>query len=360
MRVNQLVVSMLLLCNALAQAQGFIPLSEEDIARLGIVFAPVTNLDRQSGNRYPATVINSPESASDVVVPFQGTLERWHAVPGETVGIGQLLATLRSQEVVDLQNRWLAAYSEIELAEYMVERNRQLYEKGIVARQRLEEAEHDLSQVRTALNSLTGILARGGHNDQSLARLMDSPEDFGLFTLRAPIGGTLTARSINAGQTAEKYQVVASLGSGAQPWLRARVPARYADRLQPGRVLNLSSVSASVTLRYRDFSVHETTQTIEVLAEFNQPVDYLPGQVLNLILPASEAGMLVPGDAVVHSGDNTVVFVRTVDGVEARVLDLEPAGSNYVAGPQLRVGDQLVIQGASVLKGVQLGLGQDE
>jgi hypothetical protein len=70
--------------------------------------------------------------------------------------------------------------------------------------------------------------------------------------------------------------------------------------------------------------------------------------------------MLVPGDAVVHSGDNTVVFVRTVDGVEARVLDLEPAGSNYVAGPQLRVGDQLVIQGASVLKGVQLGLGQDE
>lgn len=360
MRVNQLVLPVLLFCGAFAQAQDFIPLSEEDIARLGIVFAPVTNLDRQSGNRFPATVINSPESASDMVVPFQGTLERWHVVPGETVGTGQLLATLRSQEVVDLQNRWWAAYSEIELAEYMVDRTRQLFEKGIVARQRLEEAEHDLAQVRTELNSLTGILARGGHDIQTLAELTDKPEQFGVFTLRAPVGGTITARSINAGQTAEKYQVIASLGSGAQPWLRARVPARYAERLQPGRVLNLAGVSESVSLRYRDFSVHETTQTVEVLAEFNQAVNYLPGQVLNLILPASEAGVLVPGDAVVHSGDDTVVFVRAVDGVEARVLDLEPAGSNYVAGPQLRVGDQLVIQGASVLKGIQLGLGQDE
>ncbi|MCB1670945.1 MAG: efflux RND transporter periplasmic adaptor subunit [Pseudomonadales bacterium] len=360
MRTAWLTYSVLLLLAGGSRAQEFIPLDDNDLARLGLVFAPVTEPDRRSGSRFPATVINSPESASEVAVPYQGTLERWHAAPGDRVMAGQSLATLRSQEVLDLQNLWLTTSAEHEHAGFFLNRDTQLFEKGIISGQRLQETEHELHRMTIELNSLTGALARAGFDVPALEALVENPERLGVYTLRAPVSGILTKRSLMAGQYADKFQVVAALGSGGDPWLRASVPARYASRIEAGQVLSLAGVAETVTVRFREQAVHETTQTLEVLAEFNEPMDYLPGQILSLVIPAAASGVLVPGDAVVHSGEDTIVFVRTSGGVEARILDLEPAGSNYVAGPSLRVGDQLVIQGAAVLKGVQLGLGRDE
>lgn len=360
MRITPLLLLAHWMLGVVAHGQEFIPLTEADIARLGIVFAPLTQLDRQSGNRFPATVINSPESVSEVIAPFQGTVERWHVAPGQTVGAGQLLATLRSQQVLDLQNSWLGSLIEAEHAAFLLERDTQLFEQGIIARQRLQETEHEFEQAQIELNRLTGTLARAGFTEQTLQELADTPAQLGVYGLRAPSGGMLTSRSRVAGQPVEEYQSVATLGGAGQPWLRASVPARYAAELQAGKVLSVAGYPVTVTLRYRDLAVDESSQTVEVLAEFDSSVDFLPGQVLNLVVPPVDAGVLVPGSAVVHSGEDTVVFVRSQEGVEARVVPLEPAGGNYVAGAQLRVGDQVVIQGAAVLKGVQLGLGQDE
>ncbi len=360
MRKAWLTFTLLAMASTLVQSQEIIPLTVDDIARMGIVFAPVTDPDRQSGSRFPATVINSPEAVSQVVLAYPGTIERWYVMPGEAVSKGQRLADLHSQEVLDLQNRWLTASAEQEHAEFMVARDTQLFEKGIISRQRLLETEHDLHRVTIEVVSLSGALARAGFDRPSLEKLADDTERLGVFRLLSPAHGILTTRLLTVGQYAGKYQVVASLGADDQPWLRARVPARYAGGIEPGDVLSLAGVPVQLTVRSRELAVHETTQTLEVLAEFNSPVNYMAGQVLSLVLPASSPGVEVPGNAVVHSGEETVVYVRTANGVEARVLNLEPAGGNYVAGSGLRAGEQLVIQGAALLKGVQLGLGEDE
>jgi len=341
-------------------AQEFIPLTEEDIARIGIVFAPVVSPDRQSGNRFPAAVINSPESVSEVVMLFQGMLERWHVSPGDYVHESQVLAEMRSQEVLELQNQWLSAKAELEQAEFLLNRDRSLLEQGIVARQRLQETERIATHARIDLNALSGTLARVGFDTETLEALELSPERLGLFNLQAPNDGFLTSRTIMPGQFADKYQVVGTLGGGERSWLRAEIPVRYTKNIEPGVMLSIGGVAETVTVRYRELAVQESTQTLEVLAEFNSSADYLPGQILNLVIPPAESGALIPGAAVVHSGDQTIVYFEAAGGVEARVLDLEPAGSNYVAGPEVRIGDQVVIQGAAVLKGIQLGLGQSE
>ncbi|MBT8146878.1 MAG: efflux RND transporter periplasmic adaptor subunit [Gammaproteobacteria bacterium] len=360
MRLRTLMLLVFCAQLAVATAQEFIPLTEEDIARLGIVFAPVSSPDRQSGNRFPATVVNSPESVSEVVMPFLGTLERWYVAPGARVHEGQVLADIRSQEVLELQNQWLTAKAELEQAEFLLSRDRTLLEQGIVSRQRLQETERIATHARIDLNALGGILDRAGFDAETLESLEHNPERLGVFGLNAPRSGYLTARAVTPGQYAEKYQPVATLGGNEQPWLKAAIPVRYVRNIEPGNILNLGGLKETVIVRFRELTVQESTQTVEVLAEFNEPVSYLPGQILNLILPPAASGILIPGNAVVFSGDQTVAHFRTAGGVEARVLDLEPAGSNYVAGPTVHSGEQVVIQGAAVLKGVQLGLGQDE
>ena len=360
MRFQHLMPWILIALTTAVNAQGFIPLTEQDIARIGLVFAPVGSSDRQSGNRFPATVVNSPESVSEVVMPFQGVLERWFVNPGEYVHGAQVLAEIRSQEVLELQNQWLTAKAELEQAEFLLSRDRALLEQGIVSRQRLQETERIATHARIDLDALSSILDQAGFNAEILEALERNPEGLGLFGLEAPKSGYLTARTTTPGQFVQKYQAIATLGGNEQPWLRIDIPVRYARALEPGVVLSLGGLSETVTVRFRELIVKESTQTVEVLAEFNGPASYLPGQVLNLVVPPADGGALIPGNAVVYTGDQTIVYFRTTGGVEAKVLDLKPAGSNYIAGPEVRIGDTLVIQGAAVLKGIQLGLGQGQ
>jgi hypothetical protein len=43
--------------------------------------------------------------------------------------------------------------------------------------------------------------------------------------------------------------------------------------------------------------------------------------------------------------------------VESRVLDLQPFGSDYLAIAGIDAGAEVVVRGAALLKGIQLGLG---
>jgi len=360
MRLQNLMPWILMVLTTAVNAQEFIPLTDEDIMRIGLVFAPVGSPDRQSGNRFPATVVNSPESVSELAMPFQGVLERWYVSTGEYVHEAEVLAEIRSQEVLELQNQWLTAKAELEQADFLLSRDRTLLEQGIVSRQRLQETERVATHARIDLDALGSILDQAGFDAEALEALERNPEKLGVFGLQAPKAGYLTARSITPGQYAQKYQAIGTLGGSEQPWLRVDIPVRYAIALEPGDILSLAGLSETVTVRFRELTVEEITQTIEVLAEFNTLVSYLPGQVMSLVVPPAEDGALIPGNAVVYSGDQTIVYFRAAGGVEAKILDLEPAGGNFFAGPEVRVGDQVVIQGAAILKGIQLGLGQSE
>ncbi|MDP2283257.1 MAG: efflux RND transporter periplasmic adaptor subunit, partial [Pseudohongiella sp.] len=105
-----------------------------------------------------------------------------------------------------------------------------------------------------------------------------------------------------------------------------------------------------------------TNQTLGILAEFDadNSAPMLPGQLVTLILPPADRGVRVPAEAVVHAGEETTVYVRTTNGAEARVLQLTPSGRHYIAADGLRVGEEVVVQGTAVLKGIQLGLGGTE
>ncbi len=83
----------------------------------------------------------------------------------------------------------------------------------------------------------------------------------------------------------------------------------------------------------------------------------LPGQLVTLRLAAGSTGVLVPADAVVRTGDASIVYVRQPGGVEARTLQLRVHGSDYLAESGVSAGEEVVVRGAALLKGIQLGLG---
>ncbi len=335
-------------------------LSQEDIERHGIEFAPVAGLDARTGTRVPASVINSPQRQSAIIAPYAGTLENWRVAPGAEVAAGAVLASLRSQQIVDIQQQWLGANTLLAQARFERQKDRQLFDAGIIAAGRLKQTQADYNKVRFQQAALTEKLQQAGFSQAALKQLRSGDISPGIYFIVAAFDGRLGQRNFDTGDYIPANSRVAALQESTLPWIRAHIPTSLAMDLQVGQTLSVDSTDDHLTLKQKDLQVNLSTQTLEILAQFNQPTTLMTGQIVALVLPPSESGVLVPASAVVHTGDETSVFVRTPTGVEVRQLELHPVGRHYRAAQGISIGEELVVSGAALLKGMQLGLGGGE
>lgn len=345
-----------------ARAQETIRLTADDLQRMAIVFAPVQAVAGSDGNRVPATVISPPDVSGTLNAMFSGMLQSWHVDTGAEVSAGQLLATLRSEDLLDAQQTFLDAVIALSHADAALMRDQQLFDEGIIAGQRLQASRRDQQLAAIAESGARRRLASAGFGDSDLTQLQNGSQPLGIYQLRAPAPGTISQRLLPAGAQVSDGDALVSLRGDNQLWINARVPARLSRNLDTGSQLALADSAATLTLRQIDRQIDTDSQTLGILAEFDTGTDtaFIPGEIVTLILPPAATGVRVPADAVVHAGDETTVYVRTADGAEARVLQLTPSGRHYIAVDGLSAGEHVVVQGTSVLKGIQSGLGGTE
>jgi len=343
----------------LGWTQDAIDLKPADVSRLGIVFAPARVADGASGPRFPATFISSPEGASNVTALYAGIIEAWRRGPGDEVKAGDVLAVIQSPDVLRLHQDHRSAMLALESARFELNKDEKLLAGGMISAQRLNQTRRAHDQAVFAEQAAAEYLRRIGFTAERLRARPGGSGEFGRYDVLAPAAGVLTRRKGAVGDYVEANASVADLRTGGA-WIRIQVPARSAAALRVGQELKVSRTNERPVLRQKEFTIDGHSQSVAILAEFTGATDYLPGQVIGVELPPPPGAVLVPGSAVVHSGDETTVFVRTPAGIEARVLPLVPMGSDYLARSGLAAGEELVVQGAALLKGIKAGLGQDE
>lgn len=352
------LVLLALLCGSTLplSAQELIPLDAATVNRLGLVFMPVTAPDTSTGARFPANVTASPRTESEVHALHGGVLESWQVQAGQQVAAGTVLAIVRSPDVLALQQEWVAAQAADQNASYALERDQSLFDQGVIARQRLQESERQAREARFTLQALQAALEQAGFSAQELLALQSEGRELGRYRIKAAIGGIVAHLDHRAGDMIEAGAAVVAV-TGDTLWISAELPAALAARVAVGQTLRLADTGAALLVQQKEQALDDQTQTVGVLAEFTDPVTLLPGQIVTLLLPPQADGIVVPADAVVRNGADTVVFVKVAQGVESRVLSLQPLGPDYLARDGLEVGDEVVVRGASVIKGITLGLG---
>ena len=130
--ISLLSLTLLGTLHASASAQDMIRISDDDIARMGVVFNPVVRSGNDTGNRFPATVINSPDTATTLSSTVSGRIDRWYLQAGEPVTAGTVLATVRSQEILALQNAWIEAVTALESADFLLSKDQTLFDTGVI------------------------------------------------------------------------------------------------------------------------------------------------------------------------------------------------------------------------------------
>lgn len=299
----------------------------------------------------PARLVWNEEKTQRIYPAFAGRVTRIGADVGQTVGAGQVLAQLASPDFGAAQADTSRAQAEATLLRKTLQRQRELFEAGVLARKDLELAEADSARAEAevaraqARTSLYGSVA--GVNQQ--------------LGLRADIHGTVVERNINPGQEVRPDSTSTPLFVVSDPsTLWAQIDAHEADvrELRPGTKIRLQvPVLGDQAFDARVTAVTDQidpgTRTIKVRAAVDNPKRLLKSEMLARAHYQRnvDASVEVPASAVFLRGKHHYVFVQTAAGVFApRDVKLTHEGAQKVlVGTGLQAGEQVVSENGLLL-----------
>lgn len=257
-----------------------------------------------------------------------GFVERLHVrATQDRVALGAPLADIYVPS-------WVAAQEEYLAVARMAEQDPQLATLRDAAEQRMRQAGMSPAQIQRVVRS--GSL---------------QPR----FTLTAPLAGVVTELMVSEGATVMPGMSLLRLQGTATVWTEGQVPESQAAQLQPGIEVSATSPAApgqTFTGRLQALlpSVDPATRTIKARLELANPQGRLvPGMFVQMRFanPGARNVLLLPSDAVIHTGQRSVVMLAEGEGrfspVEVRTG--REAGDQTEILQGLQVGQKVVRSG---------------
>ena len=339
---------------------GAVQLSPEVMQEFGIKVSSAQTGAIRLNWSLPGEIIFNPDRVAHVAPRVSGVVGEVYKGVGDPVRQGEVLAVLDSRDFAQAKSDYLAALSQLKLAEATFEREQSLWQQKIVpesdflaARQEQEAAR---VEQRLAARGLLGLGLSAGE----VAILPErSEEALTRYELVAPIGGIIVERHATEGEVlnedpAEPPFIVADL---SQVWVQLTVYPKDLTAVQPGQEVVIKAgdgLKTTGTIAYISPSLSESTRTATARVVLNNTDGrWRPGLFVTGLVQtdALHGEVVIPKAALQTMEDKTVVFVQTPEGFEPRPVELgrsDQSQAQVLAG--LKPGDEYVSAGAFTLK----------
>ena len=282
-----------------------------------------------------------------VVSLASGRVNAIHARLGDAVKKGQLLMTVRSDDVSGGYSNYRMAVADEVLARTQHERSKDLYEHGAIALNDLQVAQDTEDKAKIAVETLAEHLRLIGNDPDKPMSTVD---------VFAPTAGILTDQQVTAGSLVQAYNTpypftisdlsstwiicdvyendLANVGLGDTAEIRLNA---YPDRMFKGRVSNIASI------------MDPNIRTAKVRIEVQNPGNMRLGMFVRATFHGqkTETHTIVPASAILHVHDRDFVYVpapdrkfRRVEVVSADLLASDVSLQEVKSG--LKPGDQVV------------------
>ncbi|GHS80193.1 cytochrome-c peroxidase [Pseudomonas sp. PAGU 2196] len=339
-----------------ADEEGKLHLSSAQIEAAGVQLVAAAPRELGTAISYPGEIRFDEDRTAHVVPRVPGVVESVQADLGQAVKRGQVLAVIASQQISDLRSEQQAAQRRLELARLTFQREQQLWQERISAEQDYQQARQVLQEAEIALANARQKVAAVG------------PAGAGnRYELRAPFDAVVVEKHMSVGEVVDASSNAFTLSDLSRVWATFAVAPRDLNRVVTGRSVTVSApdLGAEVegTVNYVGSLLGEQNRAATVRATLANPNGaWRPGLFVNIAVSVerSTAAVVVPESALQTWEEQTVVFVRTEQGFEARPVTTgrRDAGQvEVVAG--LPAGTQVAAVGSFVLKS-ELGKGSAE
>ena len=345
-------------------------LSERDRSDAGIALATAGPGRLELHTRFLGEVRVNEERLAHVVPPVPGVVREVSVRIGDDVRAGQLLAVLASRELAEARAQYLGARGRRELAVISYEREKELWEREILAEQSYLDSRQALSEADIEFQTAEQTLHALGVNDDELDTLTASHEAGALtrHELRAPIAGTVIELHLVLGETVGEDSDVLAIADLSTVWVDLDVPQSDLGSIREGQTMTISASGidipdATAVVDFVSPVIDEETRTALARVEIaNTNGQWRPGLFVTAYAAAGqlEVPVLIPKDAVQSLEGETVVFIPEGAAFESVPVVLGRTNGTHVEiETGLEQGEQYVAEGAFALKAEVVTSGLD-
>jgi multidrug efflux pump subunit AcrA (membrane-fusion protein) len=309
---------------AITPAAILIPMDDRSARAAGISTIRVAIDPGRSELSFPGTVIIPQQQIRIVAAPAGGIVETLLVGQDENVTIGQVVALVRSPEIVEAQRNYLAALSDDALASDKLRRARLLFEGKATPERELRIAETEASIAKAKLEERAQLLLLLGMSKDEFETLQSTRVIASMLTLRSPIDGTVVTRHVGVGEQIKAAASIFTLGVLAPLRINIQVPAQRLSSIAEGAAVAVPAYRVQGKIIRIGRTVDPATQSAIAVAEVDPAGRLRPGLAVTTVIsvdqtPAADGGTVwsVPLTSVVRHREQSWVFLHVSGGFRA-------------------------------------------
>jgi len=338
-----------------------VKLSHDEITNIGIEVSDIVSVTQSLTNKLPAKVTIPNKSQRVISAPQDGVIEIMLVAEGDHVIAGQALAQINSPQLLASQNDYLQALSALSQSKQEMDRDKSLFEEGIIAERRYRQSLTVYQQNKTEVNLYRKSLELAGMDENAIRQLNKTRILNSHLSVMATSEGVVMKQFATAGQRLTAADPLYQLAQLSSLWLEIHVPLDIANtvKIDDRLVICDKAIEGHVIAVGRE--VHEADQGVLVRAEVTDQTDQLtPGEFLQVcfIQHSSEAQFEVLRSGVFRHENLSAVFIQTEAGfIQKEVEIIKDNGDKIIIKGDLSNQHKIVTSGTATLKAAWLGMG---
>ena len=290
-----------------------VSLTDLQIKNSGIETNTLNNLDIAHKIMLSGQIDVPPQGMASVSAPSGGYVRVSRFMPGNFVKKGQTLATLENPELVQLQQDYLLAKSNLQYAQQDYSRQKDLNENKASSDKVTQKAFNESQNQNIMMKGMAQKLTAMGINPGSL----NANNIRRTFAVTSPISGYISTVNVNIGQYVSPMDKMFDIVNTGDLHLVLKVFEKDLDKIKIGQKVfaytnqnPTKKYEARVSIIGKDFS---GDRSVLVYCRFvDSSLQLLPGTFMNAEMEAdSEEGIVIPDDAIVTWEEKQYVFEET-------------------------------------------------
>jgi cobalt-zinc-cadmium efflux system membrane fusion protein len=305
------------------------------------------------------------DQATSVLAPFGGPVSKLLVNPGDKVKMGDALAEVDSPDFAAAISAYRKALATAQTLRRVADMDKDLVQHNGVAQREAEQAQTDAANAEADRDAALQTLVSLNLDPQVIRDLQASrPVSRPGGIIRSPIAGNVVEKLITPGELLTAGTTPCfTVADLSKVWVMAQLFGSDLAAISVGDPVDVQSGIATnqFTGRLDNISalVNPDTRAVLVRVVVENPGEFLKKQMyvsVHIQAQQESTGLLVPVSAVLSDDENLpFVYLTQPDGSFARqhVTLGYRAGDQYEIAAGLRVGDQVVIDGAIFVQFIQ-------
>ncbi|WP_021024840.1 efflux RND transporter periplasmic adaptor subunit [Comamonas sp. B-9] len=331
--------------------------TEEQMKSLGVQLKELGRARPIAGMTYAGKVVLPANDESIVSTPVSGMVDSILVTEQQAVKAGQPLLRILSADYASMQLKLMEAAAKLHLAKQTLTREQQLFDEGIIAERRVQEARITERTEDARVRQAQAEMRLAGAGESAINRAATGGKLDDALVIVAKSGGIVVNVDAKGGQRVSASDALLRLANPKNLWLDVQVPS--AKLVSKTGVIEVVGKSATAQFQSTAAAVNES-QMVILKAKVNQGAEnLLPGEIVQVRVPfASTDGWALPLRAVTQQDGKSYVFKRTAIGFEATPVQVvSSSGETVQVTGTLTAADSVATNSIIALKAAWLGKG---